>query len=46
MEGGWVDLPLVPEFRLGEPLRGVFPFVSKYLPMLLSREGMLLLVSV
>jgi hypothetical protein len=27
MEGGWIDLPLVAEFRLPEPLRCVFPFL-------------------
>lgn len=27
MEGGWVDLPLVSEFRLLEPLRCRFPFI-------------------
>ena len=27
MEGGWIDLPLAPEFRLPEPLGCIFPFV-------------------
>jgi hypothetical protein len=26
MKGDWVDLPMVPEFRLPEPLRCLFPF--------------------
>jgi len=26
MKGDWVDLPMVPEFRLPEPLRCMFPF--------------------
>lgn len=29
MEGGWVDLPLLSEFSVPEPLRCVFPFVRK-----------------
>ena len=29
MEGGWVDLPLVSEFALPEPLRCLFPFVAR-----------------
>lgn len=29
MDGGWVDLPLVSEFRLEEPLECMFPFVKK-----------------
>ena len=27
--GGWTDLPLIPEFRLREPLDCIFPFVQK-----------------
>lgn len=26
LEGGWIDLPLVPEFRLREPVRCLMPF--------------------
>lgn len=29
MEGGWVDLPLTPEFQLTEPLRCLFPFTRR-----------------
>lgn len=29
MEGGWVDVPLVREFGLSEPIRCVFPFVRR-----------------
>jgi vacuolar protein sorting-associated protein 13A/C len=29
MDGGWVDLPLLPEFRLQEPLACMFPFSRK-----------------
>lgn len=29
MDGGWVDLPLMPEFRLQEPLVCMFPFSRK-----------------
>ena len=29
MEGGWVDVPLVREFGLSEPVRCVFPFVRR-----------------
>jgi hypothetical protein len=38
MDGGWMDLPLVPEFRLPEPLLCMFPFSSSRNPdSLLSR---------
>ena len=26
--GGWIDLPLIPEFRLREPVECVFPFIQ------------------
>jgi len=29
MEGGWVDVPLVREFELSEPIQCVFPFVQR-----------------
>jgi len=29
MDGGWIDLPLVSEFRMQEPLDCMFPFVKK-----------------
>jgi hypothetical protein len=29
IEGGWVDIPLVPEFKLHEPICCLFPFVKK-----------------
>ena len=39
MDGGWIDLPLVPEFRLPEPLDCMFPFAKNQNPDPLSRAG-------
>jgi hypothetical protein len=39
MDGGWIDLPLVPEFRLPEPLECIFPFARNHSPGPLSRTG-------
>jgi hypothetical protein len=39
MDGGWIDLPLVPEFRLPEPLDCMFPFARSHSPDPLSRTG-------
>ena len=37
ISGGWTDLPLIPEFRMREPIDCVFPFVQKTLdPSFLS----------
>jgi hypothetical protein len=39
ISGGWVDLPLIPEFRMREPLQCNFPFVQKSMdPLSLSRS--------
>ena len=39
ISGGWVDLPLIPEFRMREPLECSFPFVQKSMdPLSLSRS--------
>jgi hypothetical protein len=37
MDGGWIDLPLVPEFQLPEPLTCIFPFAAD--PDPLARAG-------
>jgi hypothetical protein len=39
MDGGWIDLPLVPEFRLPEPLDCIFPFAKNRSPDPLARTG-------
>ena len=38
MEGGWIDLPLVPEFRLPEPMRCIFPFTRKEIDRTLNLD--------